>query len=88
MICAMEDSVHMHVYIHVPLVNGNQRKKEEGWYFPLSDRVLHCAISVPVLLESEKSNKKNPYIMCINTIKCTSKKIFILLLTPQIKTIE
>lgn len=84
----MEDSVHMHVYIHVPLVNGNQRKKEEGWYFPLSDRVLHCAISVPVLLESEKSNKKNPYIMCINTIKCTSKKIFILLLTPQIKTIE
>lgn len=69
MICAMEDSVHMHVYIHVPLVNGNQRKKEEGWYFPLSDRVLHCAISVPVLLESEKSNKKNPYIMCINTIK-------------------
>lgn len=54
MVCAMKDSASS----HVPLVNGNQRKKEGWWYFPLSDQVLHCAISVPVLLESIKSKKK------------------------------
>lgn len=59
MVCAMKDSASSHVlYIHVPLVNGNRRKKEGWWYFPLSDQVLHCAISAPVLLESIKSKKK------------------------------